>query len=117
MMERMIHAHCESYEKVLLGYEAQQIYEKVNEILLEESHACIHIETANCLIRIFPDVDYYYAQQTRRVDVEIHEAGQNDEQRLFDMCLEVAILVACEKVKLHEAKIETRHEGWGGVAV
>lgn len=118
MMERMIHAHCESYEKVLLGYEAQQIYEKVNEILEEESHSCVYIETADCLIRIFPDVAYYYANQTRRVDVEIHpRSGANDEQRLFNVGLEIAILVACEKVKLHEAKIETRYEGWGGVAV
>lgn len=114
MMEKMIHAKCDAYEKILLGCESQRIYEKVNEILDEESLACVHIETANCLIRIFPHVDEEFAIS---VDVEIHEAGQNDEQRLFDVSLEIAILVFCSKVKLHEAQIETRYEGWGGIAV
>lgn len=118
MMEKMIEARCKAYETILLGQEAQLIFEDAYKILEEQVSArCVRLVATHKLIRIFPDVFEYKKSGKVRADVEFAKAYDGDAEQVFNMSLPLAILAACEKMALPNAKIELANEGWGGVEV
>ena len=111
MIEKMVEARLRINESILLSEAAQKVRDEVQAILEAEDKGTVRrvkMEVANCSALITPDTWAYVEKEMVQVDVRILEAYQDAEQNLFDVPLDIALIVVACKMNYHngEAKIE-----------